>query len=212
MLPNEDIIPISYMSGTGGNFLCHFIVSAKENNKERVLLSHFGNAHGHGLKDINANIGTSSATDISTINNILSTIVDPLVKKPYFAPAHLFDINTINKYFKKSIRIIYDTDDIEEIAIIFYGKWIRQSKEFKTTEIPQLITLIHDNAKFFKKEKDMYNVLFVSWKELFKGNIDELIQKLSTFTHINSDNFNTESLIHWRTKTQYCIDTFTKNE
>ena len=38
---NEDIIPITYMSGTGGNFLCHFILSAKNNNKNNITFSKY---------------------------------------------------------------------------------------------------------------------------------------------------------------------------
>jgi hypothetical protein len=58
----------------------------------------------------------------------------------------------------------------------------------------------------------MPNVLFVSWKELLNGNINDLISKISMFTNINKDKFSTESLIYWRDKTQYCIDKFANIE
>jgi hypothetical protein len=55
---------------------------------------------------------------------------------------------------------------------------------------------------------DMPNVLFISWKELFKLDMDELIAKISKFTSINAENFSKDSIVHWREKTQYCLDTF----
>ena len=45
ILPTEDIIPVTFIGGTGGNFLCHFIVSAKRNIKNIIELSEHGNAH-----------------------------------------------------------------------------------------------------------------------------------------------------------------------
>jgi hypothetical protein len=47
---------------------------------------------------------------------------------------------------------------------------------------------------------------------LLNGNINDLISKISMFTNINKDKFSTESLIYWRDKTQYCIDTFSINQ
>jgi hypothetical protein len=147
------------------------------------------------------------------------------VQKPYYTNAHIFDINLLSAYFKKFIRITYDLDEIEELATIFYGKWFidhhgnKREDEGNTSKLNQVIISpeqkkIHFKRMYIKfntlftKLENMPNVLFISWKEFFKGNIEELITKISTFTDINPNNFSRESLIHWRTKTQYCIDTF----
>jgi hypothetical protein len=124
----------------------------------------------------------------------------------------LVDIDLINSTFKKSIRITYDLDDISDISAAFYGKSridVRKTKLSIKHPANLEVTLLQSkfNEKF-KKIENMPNVLFVSWKELFKENIDDLITKLSTFTSISYVNFSVESLLQWRTKTQYCLDTF----
>jgi hypothetical protein len=236
MLPTEDIIPITYMGGTGGNFLCHFIVSAKRNVKTVIKFSEHGNAHQGNLKDISGPPVGPKVSDQYKINFILSQLDEinqkgipgmPVVKKPYYTSSHITDLNLINSHFKKSIRIIYDNDDHAELSSVFYGKWfVDQRNQWEIDgEVNRLkqITIVPDQKKGFEvtyikfsplfcNRENMPNVLFISWKELFKGNIEELITKISTFTDINPDNFSRESLIHWRTKTQYCIDTFSETK
>ena len=48
---NIDIIPIRYMSGTGGQFLSNFITAAKNKNNDLMDLSEHGNAHSNNLLD-----------------------------------------------------------------------------------------------------------------------------------------------------------------
>jgi len=213
MLPNEDIIPITYMAGTGGNFLCHFIISAKRNIKTVIKLSEHGNAHQHNLRDISGHPAGIPDPDIEKINFILSGLLRDTAEKPYYTPSHITDINLINDNFKRSIRITYDLDDISEIATVFYGKFVVDTydpiKHNFMKQTPRTIKhgAISWKSKFTKIE-NMPNVLFISWKELFKGNVEELISKISIFTEIDTNNFSRESLIHWRNKTQYCIDKF----
>ena len=232
MLPTEDIIPVTYMYGTGGNFLCHFIVSAKRNIQTIIELSEHGNAHKNNLKDAWGTPYGPRHPDQPKIDILLQAEEFdmpnyPVLQKPYYTTAHIVDINLINVHFKKSIRITYDIDDSIEIVIVFYGKWHIDQRnqwisegdeeklnEFKPSSNPKITnaaSLKSFQSKFTKLE-NMPNVLFISWKELFKGNIEELITKISTFTDINPDNFSRESLIHWRTKTQYCIDTFSETK
>lgn len=224
-MAREDIIPITFMGGTGGHFLCHFIVSAKRNNQDIIKLSEYGNAHWHSLKDFRGPILGVGGKDSIKINQLLeqSKNVDSSIPKPYYTNAHLLDLDLINSNFTKSIRIVYDLDDIDEIATVFYGKFAIDSREhlirlnllpeqFKnyTPQKEELKLDITSRCPHFSKKENMPNVLFVSWKELFKENINDLINKLSTFTSINPDNFSPDSLVLWRTKTQYCIDTFTE--
>ena len=214
MLPTEDIIPITFMSGSGGNFLCHFIVSAKRNIHDIIELSTHGNAHAFSLKDLDTFSKGINWPDKDKIDFLLSQSPDTTIKKPYYVSCHIKDVNLIKNTFKKSIRIVYDLDDLEEITTVFYGKWaiddsqkIRPiyKKEFYMRDIRKQ----HQN---FNKIADMDGILFISWKELFKENIEEFISKLSIFTGIDKDNFSRESLMHWRNKTQFCINTFNKIE
>jgi len=204
-LPNEDIVPITYMGGTGGQFLCHFIVSAKRNIKDVLVnLSEYGNAHRNNLSDISSSgkFGILSS-DVDKINYMLLKKPNFDAAPPYYTAAHLVNMDLVNTNFKKSIRIIYDSDDIGQLVTVFFGKC-----EGKRSFDKYLLKLFTSHLDQFSNKEDMPNVLFISWKELFNGNIDTLIQNISTFTNINSDNFSKESINYWRTKTQYCIDTF----
>jgi hypothetical protein len=210
----EDVIPITYMGGTGGVFLCHLIVSAKRNIQDIIELSEHGNAHTNCLTDIVGPMHGVRKPDIIKINYLIDQVQQVKnIEKPYYTFAHLTDLNLINLYFKKSIRITYEHDDINEIVNVFYGKyyydWI------KKVESKELYKNLYKNGLNFYLNKfteveNVPNILFISWKEYLRGNIDDLIYKLSTFTDIHVGNFSKESLIHWRNKTQYCIDTFTE--
>jgi len=214
MFPNEDIIPITFMGGTGGNFLCHFIVSAKRNIKTVLELSKHCNAHENCLKDAFSPPWGHSQPDKQKVDFILTQQPHPEAEKPYYVSSHVVNINLINSNFKRSIRITYDLDDISEIAPVFYGKFMVDTYDpVKHSIMRQTPEYIKRGAQAwqssFVKMENMPNVLFISWKEFFRGNIEELITKLSIFTGIDSTNFSRESLIHWRNKTQYCIDKFT---
>ena len=207
MLPIEDIIPITYLGGTGGNFLCHFIASAKRNIKDIVKLSEHGNVHTFCIKDINCPVQGLSTPDLVKIEYIFSQLPYIGSVKPYYTSAHLIDINTINSYFSRSVRIIYEIDDITDIATVFYGKFIVDEGKTKKS-IKNISAEPYRWINKFSFKENMPNVLFVSWKELLNGNIKDLIDKISIFTNIDKDKFSTESIIQWRNKTQYCIDTF----
>jgi hypothetical protein len=212
MLPTEDIIPISFMSGTGGNFLCHFIISAKINDNHNVSFSKYGNAHS-GIRDLEMLPKGGLVDQDKILDYIFSQTIKPNSIKPYYTPAHLVDINLINATFKKSIRITYDFDDVPELYKVCYGKTTIDSSNPSNVVAYQPTKLIYYKySTIFKKIENMSNVLFVSWKELFKGNIDDLTNKISTFTHINSDNFSKETLVNWRNITQNAINTFSKIE
>jgi hypothetical protein len=214
MFLNEDIIPITFMGGTGGNFLCHFIVSAKRNIKTILELSEHGNAHQNCLKDCFSPPYGIPQPDDEKIKFILTQPPHCGSEKPYYTSSHITDINLINSNFKRSIRITYDLDDILEISTVFYGKFAVDTydpiKHNHMKQTPEYIKrVVKSWQPKFTKIENMPDVLFISWKELFKGNVEELITKISIFTGIDSTNFSRESLIHWRNKTQYCIDKFT---
>jgi hypothetical protein len=207
---NEDIIPITFHGGTGGNFLCHLIVSAKINNQKVIKLSKHGNAH-NGMQDLLPPSVGLFRPDEEKINFLLSQIPDTSIIKPYYVVTHIGNINMLNKTFKKSIRIIYDQDDIGEIVAAYYGKWamdVNSSTLDFSSFSPKISLWLLRYLPNFRKMSDMPNVLFISWKELFKLDMDELIAKISTFTSINAENFSKDSIVHWREKTQYCLDTF----
>lgn len=217
---NEDIIPITYMGGTGGNFLCHFIVSAKLNSNHRIPFSNHGNVHAFGMRDLPTLPTSIFDNDQDKINYLFLQLSQDQQKfghrlvKPYIVALHLLDINMINSIFKKSIRITYDLDDINDITNSYYGKFYLDAKDPLTIKYPHSFIKknikkeITDLISDFSEIKNIPNVLFVSWKELVYNNIDTLVIRLSKFTDIDSNSFSKEALTEWRTKTHYCIEKF----
>lgn len=205
---NEDIIPITYFAGTVGNFLCHLLVSAKLNQQILPPISTTGNAH-RGLKDLSFRYEWNDKDESFIIKSLASTSFNRPDSPPYFIPLHLTNITLINEYFKKSIRITFDLDDTEEITTIFYKKfYLTNDNKQKIKGIENIQDLIL-NARIGQhafRNTNQPNVLFISWKEYFKENIEDLILKLSSYTNINADNFSRESIVLWRTATQSCLE------
>ena len=114
------------MGGTGGMFLSYFIVSAKRNTKDEIVnLSEYGNAHNQNYVDIPPEGFGINIPDIDKINYIFSRKPNIDAILPYYTGWHIVDIDLINNTFKKSIRITYDLDDIEQINTVMYGKSTR---------------------------------------------------------------------------------------
>jgi len=208
----DDIIPVTYGCGSGGMFLSHFLIRAKLNNKELVELSSTGNAHNASLKDVTdiAGLEWIENTDENIIN-LLPHQIKVSAVAPYFVAVHLFDINLINVSFKKSIRIVYDLDDAEDITTIFFNKFHNTDESLHiknivgTTSFEYELSCAKTRSDIFRYEENMPNILFVSWKEYFRGDLEEFITKLSNFTGIDAANFSNESLTSWRVLTEKCL-------
>jgi len=213
---NRDIIPINYAGGTGGNFLCHFIVTAKYNNYEKykLLLSRYGNAHS-SVKDFPGAPYPLQVPDDIKVNYLLTTLPDGSDKtKPYYSVAHILNNQTILDNFEKSIRIVYDKDDFEELTMVFMGKYALDCEEKifnETTDtlwhhLPSMRFFFKKYSKYFKYEEGHDNVCYVTWKELYHLDPSVLIEKLSNFTGIPKENFSKEHMYVWRKATAFCID------
>lgn len=206
---NEDIIPIAFMGGTGGNFLCHFIVSAKRKDKTSLDFSLHGNAH-KGYKEIRSPALGVHEPDSDKLHFLLSQEMSNKVESPYYTVVHFTETKTIANNFKKSIRITFDKDDIETLAYVFLGKHHIDTLDTIPTLTKNNIWVLTKNdfnkwQHYFEKE-DYPNVLFISWKELFLGDADMLLNKISEYTDIDSIYFLKDSLLEWRTATHQCID------
>lgn len=203
---NEDIIPIAYFPGTGGNFLSHFLISAKFNKHILIRLSKTNHAH-YCLRDMPSGYVFNGKDDKAVIDIILSQSVFSPAIEPYFVPAHIISADLLNSNFKRSIKIVYEPDDVKEISIIYYKKfYLSEENKDRSKNLDQLIGITRRSYHANKKENNCPNVLFISWKEYFKGDIESFITKLSNYTDINYSNFHKDSLIYWRMKTQECLD------
>jgi hypothetical protein len=209
---NTNIIPIRYMSGTGGQFLSNFITAAKNNNKKEIVLSPYGNAHENNLIDFflppNSVYGPRHSDSIKV--EALTNLQSKDGATPIYYPAmHLMDIEGLITVFEKVISITYDKDDISDIALIFHGKFyideLQYIKPSSHDYVTMKITL--NNAYSLFKIYESINVLNVSWKELFHLDENIIIDKISSFTGIPKENFNISNLLKWRKATLHCLDT-----
>lgn len=202
----SDIIPITFMSGTGGNFLCSFIVAAKNNNQSLFQLSEHGNMHSNAIKDIATPAHSIEYIDQNKINSIIEAPIDSTCT-PYYTSSHIVDLQLLHTYFLKSIRIIYSTENIPEIGYTYVGKFFLDEKQY-IKNIPMLYMMTINNLYKYQQhftEQDIANVLYISWDELYKDDISLLLDKISKFTSIDIDKFNISNLIQWRERTSNCI-------
>lgn len=203
---SSEIIPITFIHGTGGNFLCSFIIAAKNNNQLPFVLSYHGNMHENSLKDI--------PTEPTSIENLDQLKIDSIIKgkimvdiSPYYTSSHVSDLQLLQNYFERSIRITYENADILEISSAYIGKfWLDQKsykKDINVLHKMSINTLNKYQPKFYEQLID--NVLFISWGTLLYGESSVLVEKLSNFTQIPIENFNIDNLYHWRERTALCI-------
>lgn len=207
LLKSIDIVPVTFIHGTGGNFLCSFIVAAKNNNQSPFILSDHGNMHENALKDIPTKPYSVEQSDQVKIDSIFNTEIASTYS-PYYTASHIVDLQLLQTYFARSIRITYENTDIPEVSYAYMGKFWMDQKSYKK-DISNLykmnvISLTKYQPKFSKQLID--DVLFISWNDLYVGDMSSLIQKISNFTLIDKNNFNINTLCLWREKTSFCID------
>jgi hypothetical protein len=206
---NKDIIPVTYMSGTGGSFLARFITFAKLNSKDILNLSKHGNAH-TGYIELPRSVLGPVEDDIIKIEHILNIQPCDGVFPIYYVPVHIVDLQLCMNFFEKAIRITYEKDDIADVAICYVGKYHvdaihNESSIFNLNLHSQMMLLKFANQ--FSTMKLNSNVLHISWKEILHYDPNILITKLNNFTQIPKENFNIENLYNWRKATISCIET-----
>lgn len=212
-IKNKDIIPIVYVGGTGGNFLCYLLTAAKLNIKDGVDFSKYGNAH-YSHKEMPAiTLGNTMTGSLdNSIFELLSTSkpIDSNSTPPYFYPCHMKSMNRIIETFEKSIQITFARGDVDELVLVYFGKW------WLDTEKNQLTKQNNQILKAFAVDYKVHltkflpisdpSILSISWHDLYRGDATELIQKLSNFTSIPKENFLIDKLIEWRRLTKDGIE------
>jgi hypothetical protein len=212
---NIDIIPIRYMSGTGGQFLSNFITAAKNKNNYLMDLSKHGNAHSTNLLDFSFSETVDfapQADDSFKISSILSLIKQDDSIPAYYPAMHIRDIGLLLDIFNKTISIWYEPDDVNDIAIVFYGKYYMDQEYCSNITTHKYVTIkltTHQRLSTFN-QYDSSSVLNLSWKEMLYKDPNNMINKISSFTSIPKDNFNVANLLKWRETTMQCLSTISR--
>jgi len=212
-LKHTDIIPIVYVGGTGGNFLGYLLTSAKYKMSDGVDFSKHGNAH-YSYKDIpqpsmgNTLAGSADDAIFDFINKIQP--FENNAVPPYFCPCHVKNMNRVVDMFDKSIQLTFTHEDVDDLVLVIMGKWWVDTRN----QSPTAHNIRISNA--FRLDYNIHlknfppivhpSVLNISWNELYKGEVNSLIQKLSNFTEIPVEDFLIEKLIEWRERTTVGIE------
>ena len=127
----SDIIPITFMGGTGGAMLTQLLIKAKNLDFSDIILSEHGHAHSNYQDFTICEFGVTNP-DMHKIKHVLNS--DVIGKyPPYFISLHLKDLELSKKYFNKIIRITYDNNDISDI--FKNNAWKKSYKECKKTAL-----------------------------------------------------------------------------
>ena len=218
-MKNKNIVPITFIAGTGGRFISYLINSAKAIESTPLKLSKYGNAH--AIWDLEIEIAstpfnnlTSSAENAKFFfssfamarKKVNYTKNNPL---PYYGSCHTDDVEGLLWYFDKVINISFDVEDIHNIALVFAGKaYVDDANINDTAVLKQLysntITLLINSVRRPKPELEP-NLLNISWKDIYQNDPTKLIHKLSEFCNIPHEKFRIDELIEWRNRTSNCI-------
>jgi len=206
------------MSGSGGSFLSHLLWKAKTNNFDTIMFSEHGNAHAgkntelaYELPILNT-FGPSAPDDVK-IKSLLSFSFNEGAKPPCFQQIHVSDVAQLASLFQQVICITYEEDDKLEIAAAFLGKYVvdekKIQKKFFTKHMGDgMYRNVNTFHSCFTYNENLTNVLYVSWKELYKEDHNILFEKLSKYTDIPKTNFDVQALTVWRDRTRFCIEEF----
>lgn len=232
MTGKNNIVPIIYNAGTGGNFLAYILDSALigRNLSEPIKFTKYGSAHLLQRYFIYwINMTDSPDIHVSEYLNYARSIshfeleADRKDKSHewIFLAFHSIHVKDIMKHATKGVLITYDNDDIPEIMKAFIGKSCLDGHHLPTgdyyhTPIEDITSLTNTYNKHYStlSEYQSYfnavhnfddSLLNLSWKELMYEGIPVLIEKLSKFTEIPSYNFNTTAIHEWRKLTSFCI-------
>ena len=217
-MKEKDIIPISYMNGTGGNLLSNIISHAKYPYKKILNFSTYGNSHHNPhLREIHTLESDIVSPAMEKINFLLEKhIIGKATRPPFYPAVHIPESYLLSKYFEKSIKIVYDSQDYRDLSLVFFGKYfidymgkaedlIKDPHEMNGCIISTIGRLYYYNMDFIKDDR-YDNILYVSWRDLYKNPIENIVSKLSGFTGIPEDQFTTEFIVEWRARTQYGIN------
>ena len=212
ILKCDSIVPVTFAPGSGGHFLCKFIMSAKFKSTNLISIDPiFGHAHNKlkdaGMLDIILNrLFTDPMLMINKLKNELDNRSDisSTLPPPYYQPCHISDINLLKQYFVKVIKISYLEKDITDIAKIKIIKNNKFSTDFENLAVSiyneSLLLNIH-RLNFISTDTDD-NILTISWDILLYNDPNILVEKLSKFTGYPVEDFSIPDLLFWRKLTE----------
>ena len=222
MKKNNNIIPISFIAGSGGRFISYLINSAKCTKPVQLQFSERGNAH--DLWNLEIELATTPfpipfpvGEHAKIFFNVFHRHIrdkeyvkmNPL---PWYGSCHVEDIDALLLYFNKAIHIGFDAEDVFNITLTFLGK--RIIDDVRVTDMKyiklrysQYFTYLTDSLISRTVRTDLEpNLLNLTWKDIYVNDPTILIEKLSNFSSIPYEKFKLHDLIEWRRRTKNGIE------
>ena len=219
---NNNIIPISFIAGSGGRFVSYLINSAKCTKPVQLQFSERGNAHDLWNLEIELTstpfpipfpVGEHAKFFFNVFNkhrrNADYLKINPL---PWYGSCHVEDIDTLLMYFNKAIHIGFDANDVSDISLAFIGKQMIDDRKINDSisineEYVHYSQYLTDSLSSRTIRPDLEpNLLSITWKDIYVNDPTILIDKLSNFSNIPYDKFKLNDLIEWRNRTKNGID------
>jgi len=220
-MTNEDllykhIIPVIYHGGTGGHFVAALLNRARNNKKDPgdncYGLSEFGNCH---RSDID--LGSSGGLDVpfETQMVLLRTKIAENTPEHYpcYPPMHLRDWLKFKETFERTIKIIYDQDDVVEIGKVFLVKWGVDENLLPASRVQirgwgayQKNAILRRQPEWSPETQWGDRVANISWRELTREDPQIVTDRLSRLTGLAQDHFDMGFMEEWRRRTRAAID------
>lgn len=203
-MKNNSIIPVSFVPGSGGRFLSYILNSTNANT---ILASNIDLELMYGLVVAFGNMKLQSQSMLipaqDQLNDLLNYAIDYNFDTIEYCSCHVLDSSMLLNKFEKVIQISYEPSDILDISFSFIAENIPD-------DIKMIVSATANNNMTyignFETKIDNPSLLYVSWKELYKENIDSLITKLSNFSNMPIDKFKVNEIIEWRKRTSDNIE------
>lgn len=204
-MKNKSIIPISFVPGSGGRFLNYILTSTKQTTSIDTSNIDLGHMYKLAVAFGNMKLQSQSmlVSEQDQLNDLINYAIDCNSDTIEYSGCNVLDTSMLLDNFDKVIQIAYEESDIPDISFAFVSE-----------DIPDDITLVvgataNNNMNYinmFETNIDNTSLLRVTWKELYKDDVDNLITKLSNFLSISTDKFKVNEILEWRKQIYDKID------
>lgn len=175
-------------------------------------LSEFGNCH-RSNRDLGSLGGFQIPFEAQMISLRTKIAENTPEYYPCYPPMHLRDWPKITETFERTIKIIFDRDDVIEIAKVFLVKWGVDENLLPPTQGQIRGWNAYQKSMILRKQLEWGaetqwgdRVANISWRELTRLDPKIVINRLSSFTGLAQDHFDLGFIQEWRTRTRAAID------
>ena len=187
----DHIYPIAFLGGSGGHFVSSWLNHAAYNIPVELNPS-TGDAHASG-KYAGFTVFHDAETEIEKLKH-------RYLDEPHklFLASHIANDELLLKNFTKCTKIIYDEDDIIDIAINIYSKG-RDTGIDPNEYISKRLEITRPfNSIMITPLPETEQSSNIHWKTLLYGETEPFVEYLASFYKLDPTNFDLESLATWR--------------